>query len=129
MPDNERIKRNVAKMRAQGATDAEVEHYLSKVEGLKPKGAASTGNIDLRTMQPSVADVPPNMRVKAAATSVTPGEGDMHALASGVRGMLAAAPQAIPGMERVQAGLRSIVRQQPYQEALADMRTETDPVP
>lgn len=38
--DQERIRQNVAKMRAQKATDAEVEHYLSKVEGLAPKGSS-----------------------------------------------------------------------------------------
>lgn len=40
--DAERIRQNVAKMRAQGASDAEVEHYLTNVEGLKPSTAPKT---------------------------------------------------------------------------------------
>lgn len=34
--DSERIRSNVAKMQAQNATPAEIEHYLRDIEGLKP---------------------------------------------------------------------------------------------
>jgi len=39
--DGERIRQNVAKMRAQGATDTEVESYLTGHEGLKPHAAVA----------------------------------------------------------------------------------------
>lgn len=46
--DGERIRANVAKMRAQGAPDADVDHYLQNVEGLKPNAPAAPGAPRLR---------------------------------------------------------------------------------
>lgn len=46
-----------------------------------------------------------------------------------ITGLGATASQAIPGMEAVQAGVRSVVRRQPYSEALSDMRGATDQIP
>lgn len=37
--------------------------------------------------------------------------------------------QGIPGMEAVQAGARSLVRRQPYREALGDIRGQTEKIP
>lgn len=37
--------------------------------------------------------------------------------------------EGIPGMERVQAGARAVVRGQPYSEALGDIRGQTDKLP
>lgn len=52
MNEDELIAQNVAQMRAKGATDDQVRHYLVNVEGLTPKTpaapSATTGNIDLR---------------------------------------------------------------------------------
>lgn len=52
MNEDELIAQNVAQMRAKGATDDQVRHYLVNVEGLTPKtpvgSPATTGNIDLR---------------------------------------------------------------------------------
>jgi hypothetical protein len=44
-------------------------------------------------------------------------------------GIIASGAQAIPGMERLQAGVRSVARGQPYDEALKDMRGVTDDIP
>lgn len=42
---DEQIVQNVATMRAKGATDAEVEHYLRNVEGLTPVGEAKAPRV------------------------------------------------------------------------------------
>lgn len=42
-----RIKANVAKMQSMGASESEIDDYLQRREGLKPK-ASTSGNIDLR---------------------------------------------------------------------------------
>lgn len=55
--------------------------------------------------------------------------GDFEAVAPAVPGLVAAATQALPGMEAVQAGARSVVRRQPYRDALSDMRRQTDAIP
>ncbi len=47
----------------------------------------------------------------------------------GIAGSIADATQGIPGMGLVQAGVRSVVRQQPYREAYSDITRQTDKVP
>lgn len=42
---------------------------------------------------------------------------------------LANVSQGIPGAERLQAGVRSVVRRQPYQESLKDIRGSVDEIP
>lgn len=55
--------------------------------------------------------------------------GDFEVLGSALAANLANAAQGIPGMEAVQAGARSLVRGQPYREALSDIRTATEGIP
>lgn len=48
---------------------------------------------------------------------------------SKILGALASLGRDIPGVEAVQAGARSLVRRQPYREALSDIRTAEDAAP
>lgn len=63
MNEDELIAQNVAQMRAKGATDDQVRHYLVNVEGLIPKTPvgppAATGSIDLHQgAQPTPTQLP-----------------------------------------------------------------------
>lgn len=55
--------------------------------------------------------------------------GDFEAAAPAALGLVATAGQAVPGVEALQAGVRSLVRGQPYSEALKDIRGVTDEIP
>lgn len=47
----------------------------------------------------------------------------------GIAGSIADATQGIPGVGALQAGVRSVVRNQPYREAYGDIKRQTDKVP
>lgn len=55
--------------------------------------------------------------------------GDLEAVGPSALGLVTTGAQFIPGLERLQAGARALVRGQPYREALDDMRSVTDPIP
>ncbi len=82
MGDDERIAANVAKMRAQKATDAEIEHYLSVIEGRKPTAPPVT-----------VPEVPQEPSVRQRQL-----------------GGIASFGRSIPGVPALQAGARALVR-------------------
>lgn len=47
----------------------------------------------------------------------------------GIAGSIADAAQGIPGVGALEAGVRSVARQQPYREAYGDIKRQTDKVP
>lgn len=73
-------------------------------------------------------------QTKADVTSALPRNrenptGDLQATGPAILGNLANLAQGIPGMEAVEAGARSVVRRQPYREALSDIRGQTENIP
>lgn len=115
----EKIRANLATLEAKGASDDEIESYLRDDEGLAPTSAAPA-----KPARPVVA--------ADATARHAPGDGgrnDFDALKEGAAAIGTVAGQAIPGMEPVQAFLRSKVRGQTYREALDDMRHATNAVP
>lgn len=54
---------------------------------------------------------------------------DGPGIGSKILGTIAATGRDIPGVEAAQAGIRSLIRRQPYREALADIRMAEDAAP
>lgn len=80
--------------------------------------------LDIRFPSESTRAKPHNRADRADDVGLLPeGTGDA------VLGIIASGAQAIPGMEALQAGVRSLARNQPYREALKDMRGVTDEIP
>lgn len=142
---DDRIAGNVAKMRAQGASDAEVEHYLANVEGLKPK--QSIPRESLRMDIPKESMVARSESTRGLSRSRPGASGDWQALTAPGQGKVIAdevlpamaalalnTAQGIPGMERAQAftgSMGSKLTDSPmsYQESLQTLRGETEKIP
>lgn len=109
----DRIARTVAALRSQGATEQDIEAYLTEHEGLKPDASA-----------PAALSIP---RAVSESTRATPGHHDVNFAGlpddtgTSILGTLAASGRDIPLVEPTQAGLRALVRGQPYNEALSDI--------
>lgn len=116
MPETpgQKIQRQIAAIREQGGDDADIESFLSSHSEVRQE------------------DEKPHLSIPAAAkdgSHLTKGLDSMQYMGSLAAGLATTAPQALPGMERVQAGVRSVVRGQSYDEALGDMRENTDHIP
>ena len=112
----------------QVAEAQEYEQYLRET-GLLKSGPATPDNSPGQQ---------PNRRLLAPASSTRVGRepsnghetlSPKEAILPLLTGIGASASQAIPGVEALQAGARSVVRGQPYTEALSDIRGATDQVP
>ncbi len=91
----DRISRNIAVMRAQGASEPDIESYLTQHEGLAPQSAAPTAPVKPPTSGPGWA---------------------AHVLNIA---------QGIPGVERLEAGAGAIGNGIPYAQSLAALRSVT----
>lgn len=98
----DRITKAIDALRKQGATERDIETYLVEHEGLKPK-SANLPDHDPPPIEPTYAQ---------------------QAL-----GGIASLARDIPGAEAAQAGVRALVRRQPYREALSDIRGAEDSAP
>jgi len=107
------------------------------LEQLKAMKAGMDPLEELKKSKPGPTFAPPPVAAAdaskdAAAVVQAPGEGktgDFQKLRDMGLGMAASAPQVLPGVEPLQAGIRSVVRGQPYSQALSDMRASTDRIP
>lgn len=111
-----RILANLQRLKDAGAPDDALEAYLAE-EAVKPQGAPSPAARHLHAR-----DVARRMTsANEADAAQTPG------YAESALGGIAALAKSIPGAEALQAGARSVVRGQPYTNALSDIRgSESD---
>lgn len=119
---NDEIRAFAESMRQQGASAQEIERYI--------QGAVERQKSEIAPPPAIQADAAKD----ASAVVQNPQEGrettgDFQKLRDLGLGLATTAPQAIPGVEAAQAGIRSVARGQPYAEALSDMRAKTDPIP
>lgn len=126
----DRISRTIEAMRAQGATEADIEAYLVQHEGLTPDGPPRPAGGDIHEqfrsgrLQKHVARENLN-DAEALAAEQQDQPGYLGRLATHAANV----SQGIPGMEAAQAGARSLVRGQPYRAALRDIQGATQRIP
>lgn len=113
MPDPiqspDRISVVIDALRKQGASEHDIETYLTEHEGLKPVEATPTGHLG-KPFVDAPAETAPGIGTKTL-------------------GVLAALNRDIPGMEAAQAGARSLVRGEPYSQARDEIRGAEDAAP
>lgn len=114
----DRITRTIAALRQQGATEQDIETYLTEHEGLKP----SAGDAPHSKFTAAQLVGRANRQVTNAQEEATAAAEADNTPASRALGTVASLATDIPGAEAAQAGVRSLVRRQPYTEALADIR-------
>lgn len=132
-PQNPRIVANVAKMRAQGASDDEVEHYLRDVEGLKPVGQSSPQRVDyaqkLHADYASGALQKRTARVNAAEqANAQEAQANQPGFVERTAANVLNEAQGIPGMRQVEAAAGAPFAGG-YQQSLASLDDATNRIP
>ena len=114
------------------------EDPLDALKAMKAQHNAPDPLDELKALRPSpkvTSAIPVNIpSAKADVTSALPRNredvsGDFEATVPAVLGNIANLTQGIPGVEALQAGARSVVRRQPYAQALSDIRGQTENIP
>lgn len=112
----DRIEQIIAAMKAQGASEHDIETYLTQHEGLTPEPASftpkATGHAGKRFVNAS-----------DAFDQMQPSVGER------IGGGIAAIAKDIPGAESAQAGVRALIRRQPYAQALQDIQGAEESAP
>lgn len=107
-----------AAAKAAGYTDEEIDAYLKSAKPKAPavpRAAAETTTAPARRAQPTARAAEP--------------EADRMPMAAAIPAAIANVSRDIPGAEAAQAFVRSLVRRQPYGEALQDIRQATSALP
>lgn len=112
-----RIERRIAALKAQGASEADIETYLTEHEGLQPVQPAkpSVGNVDLRASSES-ASVRPNYMQDKKARAAAPAQFGTGLLRSVEQGA------AMGFGDEINGGIRSLLTDQTYSDAVGDER-------
>lgn len=122
-----RVRGNLAKMQAANAPDTDIESYLRDVEHLSPVDSGPAPH-DIHSEYASgrlgrkLARENQNDAEMADAES-------QPTYAQKALGGIASLAKDIPGAEAAQAGMRAMLRRQPYREALSDIRSAEDAAP
>ncbi len=115
----DRITANIAALRQQGASDADVEAYLTQHEGLTPVAPSST---PVKSSAPA-----PTSHNGVPFVNAKPDEGP--GIGTKALGVLAILNRDIPGAEAAQSGVRALLRGEPYAQAREDIRGAEDAAP
>jgi len=112
--DKARIRANIERMIAAGASEADIEEYLS-IEGVPATG-------------PAAASGAPQARVATENATELDGIQDTT-WGQRFGGTLVSGLATYPAGQAAMAAIRSVARRQPYQEALSDIQTAMESAP
>jgi len=116
------LEKAIAAIRAQGGTDADVESYVRSLGGQEVKAGPSERERGFRAAARTATN-----EAEQAALAAEPSMVDAWLQRAG--GGLSSGLSMLPGGKLVQAGARSVARQQPFREALADINLAQDAAP
>lgn len=119
---------NRAAAKAAGYSDEEIDAFIAsrpKQEAPKPAARRPVPQVAVPEMAPS--DVTRARPENAAVREQW--QQEMNRRAGAIPAALANVSRDIPGAEAAQAGVRSLIRRQPYREALQDIRGATEALP
>lgn len=120
------IKANVAKLYAAKLPEDQINDYLVNHEHVGPPtlghGAELHSEFAAGTLAPRIASE------NAQDATLSSADAD-PAVGSKTLGVIAALNRDIPGAEAAQAKIRSLIRRQPYSEALGDIRGAENAAP
>lgn len=92
------------------------------------KAATSAAPGGVRLVEDDPLEMLKRQKLEAEAAQLVERQ-DAPGIGSKILGTIAATGRDIPGVEAAQAGVRSVIRRQPYDEALSDIRGAEDAAP